>query len=188
MDSKNRRPANDDSNRMCLPLVGGLILFSVVLGTTSLGFIPVPTEVKHVTTMHLPTILASLLEGTPIGMLVGGVFGVTSMYMAGTPMVQDPWVAVFPRIIVGVTPYLAYRVMSGSNEHFRVGVAAVVGTLTNTALVLGVGVVRGYLTADQAFTVAFLHGIPEVIIAVLIVIPAMTVLRRAKAFLNGFGR
>ena len=186
MDKHTRRSAKSNSDRMCLPLVGGLILFSVVLGTTSLGFVPVPTEVKHVTTMHLPTIIASLLEGTPVGMFVGAVFGVTSMYMAGSPMVQDPFVAILPRIMVGVTPYLIYKVTAGRNEHLRVGLAAVGGTLTNTILVLGMGVIRGYITMETALSVAVYHGGPEVLIAILIVIPAMIVLRKAKKFLNGF--
>lgn len=167
-----------------LPIVGSLILFTVILGTTQIGYIPVPTAAKHATTMHLPTIVASLLEGWPIGMVVGAVFGITSMYMAGAPMMSDPLIALAPRMLVGLTPYLAYIWMRGSNEYVRLGVAAVLGTLTNTVFVLGMAVFKGFLEPGVALNIAFVHGLPEVLVAIIIVIPAVLALRKAQAYLD----
>lgn len=167
-----------------LPIIGGLILFSVILGTTRLGFIPVPTEVKYATAMHLPTIIASLLEGWPAGMVVGTVFGITSMYTSGSPMAQDPIVAMVPRMLIGLTPYVSYVLLRGSNEYVRLGVAAVVGTLTNTCLFLGMAVTKGYLDADVAFSIAIKHGLPESTLAVVIVIPGVLALRKVQAWLD----
>lgn len=184
--SKNLKYSDPmDGRSHNLPLVGCLILFTVILGTTDLGYIPVPTAAKHATTMHLPTIVASLLEGWPIGMVVGAIFGITSMYNAGTPMMQDPLVALVPRMLVGLTPYLFYVWMRGSNEYLRLGLAAVIGTMTNTVFVLGMGVIQGFLEFDVAVNIALVHGIPEVITAVIIVIPAVVFLRKLQAYLDG---
>lgn len=169
-----------------LPLVGGLILFSVVLGTTDLGYIEVPTEARYATTMHLPTIVASLLEGWPAGFVVGLVFGMTSMFSSGSPMAQDPIVALVPRVLVGLTPYLTYRGLSGYHDWIRLGCAAVVGTLTNTCLFLGFSVVRGFMPIDSALGIALTHGLPEVVLAVVIVIPAVIILRRVERYLNNY--
>lgn len=186
LDSPNMHKPGEGKHN--LPIIGGLILFSVILGTTDIGYIPVPTAAKHATTMHLPTIVASLLEGWPIGMVVGAVFGITSMYMAGSPMVQDPLVAIVPRMLVGLTPYFTYLLLKSCNDYLRLGIAAVVGTLTNTVFVLGIAVVSGYLDLGKALNVALVHGLPEAIVAVLIVIPAVIVLRKARTFFDRLGQ
>lgn len=178
-------PSQKRKAKYNLPIIGGLILFSVVLGTTKLGFIPVPTAAYHATTMHLPTIVASLLEGWPIGMVVGAVFGITSMYTSGSLMIQDPVVALVPRMLVGITPYFTYRLMRDSNEYVRIGCAAVVGTMTNTVMVLGLAVVLEYMPFSKALQVAWIHGLPESIVAVVVVIPALLLLRKLKAILDG---
>jgi len=169
-----------------LPILGGLILFTVILGTTRLGYIPVPTEAIHATSMHLPTIVASVVEGWPAGMIVGMVFGITSMYMAGSPMSSDPLVAMVPRLLVGLTPYLAYILLSRFNEYVRLAVAAVVGTLTNTVGFLGMSVILGYLNWDTALYIAWVHGLPECVVAIVITIPAVFLMRRVKVFLTQF--
>lgn len=173
--------------KLSMPIIGGLILFSVILGTTKLGFIPVPTEAKYATTMHLPTIIASLIEGWPIGMVVGAVFGITSMYTAGSPMAQDPLIAILPRLLVGVTPYFVYVWLKGRHDFLRLGVAAVAGTLTNTILFLGLAVLKGFMPWEKALSVGVTHGIPEAVVAVVIVIPAVILLRKFKGYLSGFG-
>lgn len=170
--------------KVSLPIIGGLILFSVVLGTTRLGYIPVSTAAQHVTTMHLPTIIASILEGWPVGMIVGAVFGVTSMYMAGSPMVQDPLVALVPRMLVGIVPFFVYTWMKDSNEYLRLTVAAMVGTATNTVGVLSMAVLLEYMSFQTAMNIAWVHGVPEAIVAVVIVIPAVLMLRKMKVFLD----
>ncbi|MGL1862479.1 MAG: ECF transporter S component [Pseudodesulfovibrio sp.] len=188
MSQDNPKSYIPGQGKVNLPIVGGLILFSVILGTTNIGYIPVPTAAKHATTMHLPTIIASLLEGWPIGMIVGAVFGITSMYMGGSPMVQDPLVALVPRMLVGLTPFLVYMWLYDRNEYVRLGLAAVAGTLTNTFLVLGIAVFRGYMELDKALNVALIHGLPEVMVAVLIVIPAVFFLRRLRVVIDKIGR
>jgi uncharacterized membrane protein len=47
--------------------------------------------------------------------------------------------------------------------------AGVIGTAVNTIFVLGLAVIRGYLPAQAAVAVAGLHGIPEAVVAAIIV-------------------
>ncbi|WP_319466746.1 ECF transporter S component [uncultured Pseudodesulfovibrio sp.] len=167
-----------------LPIVGCLVLFSVVLGTTDLGFIPVPTAAKSATIMHLPTIVASLLEGWPAGMIVGAVFGLTSMYTPSSAVASDPLVVLLPRILVGITPYLTYRWTGMLGEYSRLGLAAVVGTLTNTVGFLGMAWFLGYFDFETIVDVAWKHGLPEIVVAVLIVLPAVVLLRKAQVWIE----
>lgn len=184
MPNQSKKDFVPGQGKFSLPIIGGLILFSVILGTTNLGYIPVPTEARNATTMHLPTIVASLLEGWPVGMVVGMVFGITSMYMGSSAMSQDPLIALMPRVLIGFTPFFTYMLLKGYNDYLRIGSAAVVGTLTNTFLFLGMAVLRGFLPLDKAVNIALIHGLPEALVAVVIVIPAVKVLRKTRSFLN----
>lgn len=58
-----------------------------------------------------------------------------------------------------------------------VAIAASVGSLTNTILVLGVASLRGYLSPGVALSIGITHGIPEVIVAAVIVIAVVAALR-----------
>lgn len=179
--SKNTHSTSSYSVR----ITGLLILFSVILGTTDIGFIPVPTEARYATTMHLPTILASLSEGWPIGLVVGAVFGLTSMYASISPITEDPIIAIIPRLLVGVTPFLTYYYLRNAHEYVRLAMGAVVGTLTNTVLFLGLAVARGFLHSEQAMEIGLVHGVPEIIVAVLIVVPGVLLLRKLKIKMRG---
>jgi uncharacterized membrane protein len=58
-----------------------------------------------------------------------------------------------------------------------VAIAAAVGSLTNTILVLTMASLLGYLAPGVALGIAITHGIPEVIIAAIIVIAVVAALR-----------
>jgi len=180
-----REPDNEAcSRRFSLTITGGLILFTVILGTTSLGYIPMPGSALRATTLHLPTIIASILQGWPVGMVVGTVFGVTSLYMSNVPMTNDPLVALFPRILVGVVPCFAYCLMNGVNEYVRLAVCAVAGTVANTVLVLSMAVLLEYLTTASAIHIGLTYGLPEAVVAVCITVPAVVGLRKIAHFLE----
>lgn len=154
-------------------VAGILAAIAVVLGSTPLGFVPVPTAAGSATTMHIPAIIGGVLEGTVVGWLIGTIFGVYSFLRATVPLFKDPLVAILPRMFIGITAYITYTVLRGRNEIVAVGVAAAVGTLTNTAGVLAMAVARGYLGSGAALAVAVTHGIPEMIVAVLITVPVV---------------
>jgi len=57
-------------------------------------------------------------------------------------------------------------------------VSAVVGSLTNTVLVLGVATLRGYLPVEAAWGVGLTHGIPEAIVSAIVVVAVVSAVRQ----------
>jgi len=58
------------------------------------------------------------------------------------------------------------------------GIAAVVGSLTNTVLVLSSAVLRGYIPKEAAWGIGLTHGVPEVIASGVITVAVVTALRQ----------
>lgn len=234
-----------------LAIIGMLGALTAVLGQTPLGMIPVPTPAGAATTLHIPTILAGILEGPVAGGFVGLIFGAVSFMLGASPAFKDPLIAFLPRILIGVLaaysfaavqdkksrpiasalvglllgflmfqvrpvvleqlgeadparlalflqpaaePVAAwvvisiiigalaafglYRLMDSGDAPAAIG--ALVGTFINTAGVLTLMVLRGYLGAAPAsvyaaLSIGVLHGIPEILIAIILV----TILHRA---------
>ncbi|MCX7771970.1 MAG: ECF transporter S component [Clostridia bacterium] len=143
MEKSNLKPR---MNVRRIAVAGVLSAISVILSLTpSLGYIPIPPIT--ITTMHIPVIIAAILEGPVVGGMVGLIFGLSSMYTAATIFAGwptafpflNPLVSVLPRILIGVVAYYAYV---GIKKLFKVKSAAAVagavaGTLTNTIGVLG---------------------------------------------------
>jgi len=157
-----------------LAISGMLGAIAIILGATRLGFIPVPTPAGNATIMHIPAILGGILEGPIVGGLVGLIFGIYSFVNATNPMFADPLVAIFPRIFIGVVAYYSYK-------HFwkNSALAAALGTITNTIGVLGLATLRGYLPLKVSITIGFIHGTPEVVVAMLLVTILVKALKRA---------
>ncbi len=153
---------------------GVLAAIAILLGATRLGFIPVPTPAGNATIMHVPAILGGIMEGPAVGGIIGLVFGIFSFFQATIPMFKDPFVAILPRIFIGITAWLTYIALRRLNEFLALAVSAAVGTLTNTVLVLGAAVWRGYMTPGVAFTVGITHGLPEIAVAVIIVVAVVS--------------
>ena len=97
-----------------------------------------------------------------------------------TPLFKDPLVAILPRIFIGITTYFTYAGLKKVNEYLALIVAAAVGTLTNTILVLGMAVIRGYIAAGVAGGIAVTHGIPEVIVAAIITVAVVVAWKRIE--------
>jgi uncharacterized membrane protein len=149
---------------------GILAAVVIVLGVTRIGFIPTPTPAGNATIMHVPAIVGGILEGTVVGWLIGTIFGLFSFIDATVPMFKDPLVAILPRMFIGITAALTYAGLKRWNEYGALIIAAVVGTLTNTILVLGMVVIRGYLAADAALAIGILHGPVEAAVAAIVVV------------------
>lgn len=179
-----------------LAVTGMLGAISIILGLTPLGFIPLG-PVKA-TIMHIPVIIGTIVEGPIVGLMIGLIFGGFSMFQAyvmPTSPVQviflDPMVAVVPRLFIAITSHYVYlgtkkiiKTSSMDNRGMMLPsmAAAAVGTLTNTAGVLGMIYIRhaaeyaAHLGIEQStvgnfllFGIAIPNGIPEMIVAVLIV-------------------
>jgi len=184
-----------------LAVIGMLGAVSIVLQLTPLGFIVLPFSPVRATIMHVPVIIASIVEGPVAGILVGLIFGAFSMYNAAVSPVSpisfvflDPLVAVLPRLLIGVTSYYAYvTIKSALVSRFgqktaavsASGFAAVIGTLTNTIGVLSAIYLRHIAQFAEGLSIApetagaaivgigMSHGLPELIVALLIVIPVV---------------
>ena len=133
-----------------IAIAGILSAISILLGITHLGFIPFFGT--SITIMHLPVILGAVLEGPLVGTIIGAIFGIFSLLQAylaptgpGDLFFRDPLVSVLPRLFIGVAAWAVYRAAKPLNEIAALALAGAVGTLTNTALVLGMLVLRQYI-------------------------------------------
>lgn len=129
--------------------------------------------------MHLPVILAGVAEGPVIGLAVGFVFGLLSFLQAAVPLFKDPLVAILPRLFIGVTAAYTFMALRRWNLWAALAAAAIVGTVTNTVLVLGMAVLRRYIEAKAAITIGVVQGVPEAVVAGLIITAVGMALSRA---------
>lgn len=138
-----------------MTLLGIFIGFELVLMLTPLGYIPIGP--LKATTLHIPVILISVVCGWKEGAILGAVFGLTSIIintLTPTPVsfVFTPFysfgelhgnfysliVALLPRIFIGVSSGLIMLGLKKTkiNEYVAVSIAAIVGSLCNTILVM----------------------------------------------------
>ncbi len=102
------------SKTRTMVVIGMLGALTVVMGLTGIGFIPIPPV--SATIMHLPVILAGVLEGPLAGAAVGAIFGGFSMYQAAVganPVAKvlflNPLIALVPRILIGIVAAYGFR-------------------------------------------------------------------------------
>jgi uncharacterized membrane protein len=150
-------------------ITGVLAAIAILLGVTRLGFIPVPNLSGNATIMHVPAIIGGVLEGPLVGSLIGGIFGLFSFIQSETPIFKNPIVAIVPRLLIGVTAYLTYAALKKANEYVALASAGIVGSLTNTVLVLGLAGLFGLIPWAVMPTI-FPQAIAEAIIAAIITI------------------
>ena len=87
---------------------------TIVLSVTPIGgYIPVGPTMA--TILHVPVIIAAILEGPLVGGLVGLIFGGVSFGRAWlAPMVptdyffRNPLISIVPRVLIGVVAYFVY--------------------------------------------------------------------------------
>lgn len=136
-----------------LAMFCGILL---VMGATGIGFIPLP--VIKATTMHIPVILGAILLGPAAGAVLGGVFGLCSIWAnttspgllsfafspfmttEGLPgVLKSLWIALGCRILLGVIAGWLWRGMKKllKQDYLALPVTAVVSTLCHTILVMG---------------------------------------------------
>ncbi len=112
----------------------------IVLTATGLGFIKTP--LLSVTFVHLPVILGVLLVGEREGIILGLIFGLCSLFFnlitptATSFVFYNPMVSVFPRVMIPVIIILCAKATKNWKKDIRVICCSVVGSLTNTILVL----------------------------------------------------
>ena len=160
-------------------ITGLLAAFAILLGVTRLGFIPVPNLSGNATIMHVPAIIGGVMEGPLVGLLVGGIFGLFSFLQATVPLFKDPLVSIVPRLFIGPAAYYTYVALKNRSEYWSLATAGVAGTLTNTVLVLGMAVLRGYLPL-AAIPAIIPQAIAEMVIAAVITVAVVAAWKRIE--------
>ena len=139
----------------------GVALFvalQLVLQLTGIGLIPLP--LIRATTLHIPVIVGAVLLGPMAGAILGGVFGLCSMWTAtmnptalafafspvwaaetggAAGSVKAVWIALGCRILIGVVSgwlWIALKKVK-VNDLIALPVVGVAGAMTNTVLVMG---------------------------------------------------
>jgi uncharacterized membrane protein len=125
----------------------GMLSAIIIIQTTVpfLGYIPIGP--LSLTIIQVTVIIAAIVLGTKEGAIVGGIWGIITFiraFVAPTSIIApivftNPLVSVLPRILIGVVAaYVFHRLLSKKlNETVRMSIAGVLGSLTNTVLVLG---------------------------------------------------
>ncbi|BDD38829.1 ECF transporter S component [Streptococcus ruminantium] len=149
------------------------------------------------TITHIPVIIASILYGPRLGAQLGGFMGImsivrNSIIISPLSYVFSPFVengnlysvliALVPRILIGVIPYLAYKLLKNKTGLLVAGLA---GTLTNTIFVLtGIfvffssvygGDIKILLTSIVSF-----NSIAELTISGLLTLTIVPILQKVK--------
>ena len=181
-----------------MAIIGVLAAISIMLSMTPLGFIPIgPT---NATIMHIPVIIGAILEGQVVGIVVGFIFGASSLIRNLTmPTITsfafiNPLVSVLPRILIGIVAYYVYKLtMKISKNAFVSGwITGVIGSLVNTIGVLGMIYIlygaryvealgKSAATAKTVIlTLIATNGIPEAIVGGFVVSAVCIIFNKRK--------
>ena len=183
-----------------MTVIGVLSAISIMMSMLPfIGYIPIgPTKA---TIMHIPVIIGVIIEGLVVGATIGLIFGLTSLWNAMTqPTITsifflNPLVSILPRVLIGVVAYYVYQgIYKISKKVYAAGfMAGLIGSLANTVGVLGMIYVLyadkymeriGQAGADAGkwlFTLAATNGVPEALVAALIVSAvSVSLIRKGK--------
>ncbi|MBI3929729.1 MAG: ECF transporter S component [Armatimonadetes bacterium] len=150
-----------------------LLLAVVALGVTKAGYLPVPGVGGAITLLHIPAIIAGIMEGPVGGAVVGTVFGLISVL---TFPPNDWLVQLLPRMLIGPAAALVFRTVSqsaqgGARISLAAAAAALAGTLVNTLGVCLLAGLQGLFPPDQLVVMAAVHGTAEGMLAILVTVP-----------------
>jgi len=128
----------------------------LVMGMTGIGFLPLP--VIKATTMHIPVILGAILLGPGAGAVLGGLFGLCSIWANTTTpgllsfafspfmttegfvgVMKSLWIALCCRILFGLIAGWLWKLMKKlmKQDYIALPVTAAVATICHTLLVMG---------------------------------------------------
>jgi len=157
-------------------IAGVMGALAVFLGWTHLGFIPWVAGAA-LTIMHVPVIIGAVLEGPVVGTAIGLIFGLFSLLQAALAPTgpvdvwfQNPVISVLPRLFIGVVAWLGYKALKKVNEPLALAVAGILGTLTNTVLVLGAIGLFKHLPWSALPPIAIANGLPEAVLAAILTV------------------
>ena len=141
-----------------LAIMALLIAIQLFLNITGIGLIPLP--LIKATTLHIPVIVGAILLGPMAGGILGGVFGLCSIWnntmtpallsfafspviaAANTGMVgalKSLWIVLGCRILIGVVSGWLWILLKkrGAHDLLALPIVGAAGALTNTVTVMG---------------------------------------------------
>jgi len=116
-----------------------------------------------------PDLVRLLAEGKR-GIISGLIFGVLSLLRATNPFFKDPTVAILPRLFIGLTAWATFAALRRINRDLAAAAAGFVGSATNTILVVGAIILRGYLPAKVVIPLVLVQSIFEAVIAAILIV------------------
>lgn len=145
-----------------LTTIGILGAIVIMLGLTPLGFIPL--GVLTITSLHIPVIIAGIIEGPVVGGFVGLIFGFFSIFNAMTRpgpisfVFFNPLISIMPRILIGVVTGLVYKSLKDKdNNKLRLFMNVFWSIIV---IVLGYVTVKSFMTnvalVNKIFSIIFL--------------------------------
>ncbi len=166
-------------------VAGVLGAISALLGWTRLGFIPWFSGAS-LTIMHVPAIIGAVLEGPWVGAAIGLIFGGFSMLQAAIApngptdvWFTNPILAILPRLAIGPVAWLVRRLLQRWPAPSLIA-AGVVGSVTNTVLVLAVIGVLGHLPWAALPPIALVNGLPEAAASAVITLAVVAAWRQIR--------
>lgn len=139
-----------------------------------LGYIPVGP--LSLTIIPITVVVAAFVLGPVNGAIVGGIWGMITFiraFIAPTsplaPLIfTNPLISVVPRILIGVVAAYAFTSLSKTklSSAWSMRLAAILGSMTNTILVLGLT----YLFYKEPYANAMGMNVSEVLPAILYIL------------------
>ena len=161
-------------------ITGVLSAISIFLGITRLGFIPWITGAS-LTIMHVPVIIGAVLEGPIVGLVIGLIFGLSSLIQAAVAPTgpadvwfTNPLLSVLPRLFIGPISWLIYNLLKQWKVPALIA-AGIIGSLTNTILVLGMIGVLGFLPWIAIPPLILGNGLLEAVAATILVVSVVSI-------------
>lgn len=167
-----------------LSRIAVLLAALLVLGLSPLGFIAVTGLGGAITLLHLPMILAATLEGPFAAALLGGGFGLIAGLKFPVPGVALGF-HVMARVLAGLAAALTFQVLRASSRRdsqitIASAGAAAAGTLANTLIMTLLVLLLTGASPEELLSVAILHGIVELMMAVVVVVPLTIALKGGR--------
>jgi len=168
-----------------LVITGVMGAIAVLLGVTHWGFIPWFGGIS-LTIMHVPVIIGAVLEGPIVGVGIGLIFGIFSLSQAAVApnSPSDIWfvnllIYILPRLFIGPAAYLVWKLLQRIPVVGLIA-AGLVGSLTNTVLVLGVIGLMGLLPWALIGGIVVSNGLLEAGLSAFITLVVVAAWRRIR--------
>ena len=169
-----------------LVLLALFVAIEIFLNVTGIGLIPLP--LIKASTLHIPVIVGAVLMGPLAGGVLGGVFGLCSIWSNSTAptalsfafspflatsaagAVKTIWIAFGCRVLIGVVAGWLWIILKKLrvNDLVALPVVGVAGALTNTGLVM----TSIYLLLSPEFAAAKNIAMEAVMGAVMAIVAA----------------